>query len=214
MSEQDVKFSEILKSLLAEKKITMAELARSIKVSRELISQYCKGNVIPKSDMLIKMAKFFDVSPEYLLTGFDASNEIEHKDLGLSGTAIRLLKKCGPNLLNMIDEMLSDVRFYDAVASFYDSMDSAGNYIVNEFQDAKGKVSYTKLDTLEKKLNSFLMIEPRALARYFEFFALKHTEIGAAKKLIQNKLDEYEVAARALVTEKATPVSSIKAGND
>ena len=201
MSEQDVKFSEILKSLLAEKKIAMAELARSIKVSRELISQYCKGNVIPKSDMLIKMAKFFDVSPEYLLTGFDASNEIEHKELSLSGTAIHLLKECGPNLLNMIDEMLSDVSFYAAVARFYDTMNSAGDYIVNEFKDARGKMSYTKLDALEKKLNGSLMIEPRALASYFEIFALKHTEIGAAKKLIQNKLDEYEVAARATATE-------------
>ena len=117
MQEQNYKFSEVLRSLLNEKKISGAELGRRIGVSKEAISKYCKGQNIPKTSQLLKLAEYFGVSPEYLLTGVEPQDKQEHQELGLSGEAIRLLKQCEhEQVLAFIDELLSDPEFYSILS--------------------------------------------------------------------------------------------------
>ena len=60
MQEQNYKFSEVLRSLLNEKKISGAELGRRIGVSKEAISKYCKGQNIPKTSQL-EIAEYLDM---------------------------------------------------------------------------------------------------------------------------------------------------------
>ena len=124
MQEQNYKFSEVLRSLLNEKKISGAELGRRIGVSKEAISKYCKGENIPKTPQLLKLAAYFDVSPEYLLTGVDPFDKQEHQELGLSGEAIRLLKQCQDELVRkLVNRLLGSPEFYNTAHNVLKRMD-------------------------------------------------------------------------------------------
>ena len=60
-------FSERLKNLRKKKKITQEQLAQIINVERSSIGKYESTNTIPSNDTLIKIAKYFNVSTDYLL---------------------------------------------------------------------------------------------------------------------------------------------------
>jgi transcriptional regulator with XRE-family HTH domain len=51
------------------------------------------GSTQPTADILYKIAKYFDVSVDYLLTGISSSNTEIHKQLGLSEKAINFIKR-------------------------------------------------------------------------------------------------------------------------
>ena len=63
-------FGEILKDLRLEKGIGQVELAKSINVSKGIISLWENGLREPKLSNLVALAKFFKVSIDYL-AGFD-----------------------------------------------------------------------------------------------------------------------------------------------
>ncbi len=61
------KFSERLKELRTEKGLSDAALSRQIQVSDATISRWENGQSDIKSDQLILLAKFFNVTTDYLL---------------------------------------------------------------------------------------------------------------------------------------------------
>ena len=60
-------FGEILKDLRLEKGIGQVELAKSINVSKGIISLWENGLREPNMSSLIAIAKFFNVSIDYLV---------------------------------------------------------------------------------------------------------------------------------------------------
>ncbi len=56
-----------LKLLREQKNISQTELAKHLGVVRSTICQYEKGNRIPDTETLIKIADYFNVSIDYLL---------------------------------------------------------------------------------------------------------------------------------------------------
>jgi transcriptional regulator with XRE-family HTH domain len=58
---------EIIKTLRAEKGISQASLANILGLSQQAIAKWETGNSEPDSDMLDKLASFFNVSVDYLL---------------------------------------------------------------------------------------------------------------------------------------------------
>ena len=91
--EADNKFPSMLKDMLKQKNITQTELARSIGVKPNTISNYRNGVSQPDADTIIKIASFFDVSIDYLLTGKRTENKITREELGLSERALQILKQ-------------------------------------------------------------------------------------------------------------------------
>lgn len=71
-------FSERLKKLRKEHKITQEFLADNIGVERSSVGKYESSSVIPSTDVLIKIAEFFNVSTDYLLgrTAFRKTMEL------------------------------------------------------------------------------------------------------------------------------------------
>lgn len=61
------KFAEMVAELLEEKGITKYKLAEDVGISKSVLSDYCNGKVQPTADVIIKVAKYFDVSSDYLL---------------------------------------------------------------------------------------------------------------------------------------------------
>nr|WP_300001690.1 helix-turn-helix transcriptional regulator [Tissierella sp.] len=72
-------FISRLKGLIEEKDITQKELAKAIDVTDVTISRYLNGDRSPRIDIVNRLAKYFNVSTDYLL-----NEEVEtiaaHKD--------------------------------------------------------------------------------------------------------------------------------------
>ena len=64
--EQSVNFSERLKNLRKEKKLSQKKLAQEVKVTRATIGYYENRKRKPDLEKLIKLADFFDVSIDFL----------------------------------------------------------------------------------------------------------------------------------------------------
>ena len=61
------KFSERLKELREESNLTQKNLANKLNISKSAISAWEIGRNQPSYDLLIEIAKFFNVSTDYLL---------------------------------------------------------------------------------------------------------------------------------------------------
>ena len=80
------------------RKISQKELANAVGVSRQVISQYCNGDTSPNVEKLYNIAKFFNVSSDFLigLTSTPTTNTEDrmiHEKTGLTDQAISVLKR-------------------------------------------------------------------------------------------------------------------------
>lgn len=60
-------FISRLRGLIEEKDITQKELANAIDVTEVTISRYLSGDRSPRIDIVNRLAKYFNVSTDYLL---------------------------------------------------------------------------------------------------------------------------------------------------
>lgn len=89
-------FKQRLKELRLEKKISQAELASELNISNRTISMYEQGKSEPNIEILLKIAKYFHVTSDYLIGLSDKKNadfEIIYmsRQLGLSERSIEEL---------------------------------------------------------------------------------------------------------------------------
>ncbi len=56
-----------IKLLRTAKNITQVELAQALSVTKQSVSNWENGNIMPSIDMLIQLSEFFHVSTDYLL---------------------------------------------------------------------------------------------------------------------------------------------------
>ncbi|MBR1658134.1 MAG: helix-turn-helix domain-containing protein [Synergistaceae bacterium] len=106
------KFANMLKYLLSTRNIKQTELARSIGVKPNTISNYCNKVSQPDVDIIIKIAEFFDVSIDYLLTDTRKENQILREELGLSDTTLEVLAQTTER--KYFDELIKDYEFREA----------------------------------------------------------------------------------------------------
>lgn len=67
-------FSKRLKKLRSEKNLTQKQLADAIQTSQQNIAFYEKNKRQPKQEILERIAKYFNVSTDYLLCKTDKKN--------------------------------------------------------------------------------------------------------------------------------------------
>ena len=81
--------NEKIKKLRISYNMSQVDLAKRLGVSKQCVSNWKNDNVQPSIEMLIKIARFFNVSTDYLL-------DLDEKDLinvrGLSETEIAHIK--------------------------------------------------------------------------------------------------------------------------
>lgn len=71
-----VDFGNTLKALRLKKKLTQAQLAQKLGLTKSVISAYETGLRMPSYDVLINISKTFEVSTDYLL-GQELKNTID-----------------------------------------------------------------------------------------------------------------------------------------
>ena len=73
-------FGEILQKLRKTNGMSQVELGRKLGVTKQAVSNWENNNILPSIDLLIRIARFFSVSPDYLLE-MDKNRYIEVTDL-------------------------------------------------------------------------------------------------------------------------------------
>lgn len=108
-------FPSVLRGLIKDYRITQQTLADYLEKSRQAISCYCDGSSSPDWETLVKIAKFFSVSTDYLVGETSTKSpktEIQAicKLTGLSETSILNLHKESKNAAAIfaLDKVLSN----------------------------------------------------------------------------------------------------------
>ena len=88
-----VDFGKMLKTLRIKENMTQAQLAKKLGLTKSVVSAYETGLRLPSYDVLIHIAKIFDVSTDYLL-GVEHKQEIDLSGLSREeiGALINLIK--------------------------------------------------------------------------------------------------------------------------
>lgn len=113
-----------IKALREERNLTQNELAEDLQVGRETVARWETGDRDIKTDATIRLAKYFDVTSDYILGISDckmSENENIHKRTGLSEENIKLLQELKadkPNndiatLLNRLKELYPNEEVFD-----------------------------------------------------------------------------------------------------
>ena len=68
-TEGSSRFAEILRELRVTKKLTQQDVSEVLETDRSCIANYERGKRMPPLESLIKIARFFDVSIDYLVLG-------------------------------------------------------------------------------------------------------------------------------------------------
>ena len=71
-----VDFGNVLKTLRLKEKMTQAQLAQKLGLTKSVISAYETGLRLPSYDILIHISKIFNVTTDYLL-GLENKREID-----------------------------------------------------------------------------------------------------------------------------------------
>ena len=58
---------DVIKKLRTSHNLSQVQLAKSLNVSKQTVSNWENNNILPSIDMLIKLSDFFSVSTDYLL---------------------------------------------------------------------------------------------------------------------------------------------------
>lgn len=69
-------FDEVIRDLRMNRGLNQVELAKDLFVTKQCVSNWENGNIVPSVEMLIKIARYFSVSTDYLL-GLDDRRYIE-----------------------------------------------------------------------------------------------------------------------------------------
>lgn len=111
-------FSVALSTLLSETNTTQAELAKYLGVTRQSISQYVSNKSIPDIYIFRKIAKFFNVTYEYLLgetkskerANIEINQKIGFSDKNIN-TLINITNQTGVGY-NVINDFLDNIGLY------------------------------------------------------------------------------------------------------
>lgn len=125
---------------------TYKALGEAVGVRQQTISQYASGQTQPTADVVLRIAKYFNVSVDYLLTGVSSYNKEYSEELGLSEKAVELLKRAKEmypqtdlertRTMPYLDELLSDKEFYEFLDALY--------YYVEGLQGTQGMTDEMK----------------------------------------------------------------------
>lgn len=115
-------FAATLRALMEKNGTTQKELADFVGVRPQTLSLYCTGETQPNVDKLLKIAEYYKVTTDFLITGTILEDIPTRELLGLSETTVECLKlvkdgyfEDSPYMLPMLDCLLEDKDFYAAL---------------------------------------------------------------------------------------------------
>ncbi len=89
-------FGDMVKALRLAHNLNQVQLADSLNVSKQTVSNWENNNILPSIEMLIKISNYFSVSTDFLLE-LDSRNYIEVT--GLSDTQLAHIRQIISDIL-------------------------------------------------------------------------------------------------------------------
>lgn len=118
-----------INTALATANLKQKELAKELNVTDNTVSYWCNSSRIPNTEQIIHIAKFLNVSTDYLL-GFTKNPTTDKDDsfitdcLGLDEKSIKLLKSInGSDFSNAVNFILSHNRIYPLLRNIKECKD-------------------------------------------------------------------------------------------
>ena len=186
-------FASILKSLMQENKTKTSDLAQYLGITKQAISNYTLGKTTPNFEILIKIAKYFRVSTDFLLTGITTENKAinEKMQLNLTNSAIenlRELSKSNEELLFYVNEILGDKEFFEAFKEVVKVIDENSN----AFFSLLNSLSNTEVkDEILSGLHHFITQHcDTVMRRYFNHFFHENTNLKKISKVIRERREK------------------------
>ena len=112
-------FAATLRDLMQKHGTTQKELAKFVGIRPQSLAQYCSGETTPNGEKLLKIAEYYKVTTDFLLTGTVIEDIPVREMLGLSERTVenmRLVKdgyfEDTPLMLSVLDRLLGDKDFY------------------------------------------------------------------------------------------------------
>ena len=126
-----------IQDLIKSRKITQAELAESVGLSSSTLSRYLQGRTTNLGDgFIIRIAKYFDVSTDFLLGETDIPDRKNYdiEELGLSAETTKLLYtgKVDASVLNQLVEHPRFPQLLLLLARYRDETMIAGIHAMNQ----------------------------------------------------------------------------------
>jgi len=128
-------------------KTTQKALSEYLGVRPQTVSLYCTGESLPNCEQLLRIAEYFDVTADFLMTGKRTENAPVRDMLGLSENTVQNLKlvKDGyfedtPGMLAILDCLLGNKDFYLAIekaASWLEEKDGSTSDGFKEYTEWK-----------------------------------------------------------------------------
>lgn len=138
LEKYNATFPTILRELMSRhpnggQTTTQKGLADVLNIRPQTVSLYVNGTTQPTPDTLVNIAKYFEVSVDYLLTGVSSYNKEMNQELGLTETSIKMLQKVNgmenfdgmSTVIDTLNNLLSDRDFYE----FLDGLSFKANMI-------------------------------------------------------------------------------------
>ena len=93
-----------IKELLAKKGITQKELAETVGCTDAAISHYIKGDRIPRSTVLTKIAIALDTTSDYLMEGIptDVTDELDYAKKLIARNVTQMSKAEKREIINIL----------------------------------------------------------------------------------------------------------------
>lgn len=115
-------FAATLRALMEKNGTTQKEIAAAVGIRPQTLSLYCTGETQPNVDKLLKIAEFFNVTTDYLITGTVLEDIPAREMFGLSERTIENMKlvkdgyfEDSPYMLPLLDRLLGDKDFYESL---------------------------------------------------------------------------------------------------
>jgi transcriptional regulator with XRE-family HTH domain len=123
----NARFATTLRAFMNEhpdtgERTTQKTLADYLDVRPQTVSYYCTGESLPNCEQLMKIADFFGVTADFLMTGRRTENKPVREMLGLSERTVQNMKlvkegyfEDSPYMLDELDCLLGDKVLYISV---------------------------------------------------------------------------------------------------
>ena len=102
---------ERIRALREEKGLTQQQLAKALYTSRVNVNYWENDERNIKSDIIIALAEFFDVSCDYLLTGISSKNIGIYREFGLDDDAVNNIKTVEKHFKGLTNKFIKSNNF-------------------------------------------------------------------------------------------------------
>lgn len=175
-------FAKTLRALMKEQKLSQRALAAKLGITFQAVSTWCSGKNYPECDMLLKIASYFGVSTDYLLTGIKPENQSAHDALGLSDEAIESLKflRADNGAISRVNALLCDKAFFSTYLHALSNIEIDSKRFLNPNEEERENPERT-LGFLRFSFEYAL----HDMAAFFRKFFREHTDIDKAESLYE-----------------------------